>query len=374
MMLLAAFQVLLARYSGQEDIAVGSPIAGRNRREIEGLIGFFVNTLVLRTDLSGNPRFRELLGRVRETALDAYAHQDVPFEKLVEELQPERDPSRSPLVQVMFVLQNAPGGGLTLPGAGSYARRPLDTATAKFDLTAVVDRAARGSTRSSGVHHRSVRRRHDRAPGRPLHHAARRHRRPPETPIDELPLLTPTERHQLLVQWNDTAVDYPRDRCIHQLVRGAGGTHPRRGGGGLRRPATHLRRAQRPRQSAGPLPAHARRRARRAGRPLPRALAGAGGRPARHPQGRRRLRAARPELSGASASPSCSPMPRSPCCSPSSRCATSCRRPPRHCCVSTPRRRNCSNNRPHNPEPAHPPRPPRLRHLHLRLHRHSPRA
>ena len=108
MTLLAAFQTLLYRYTQQEDIAIGSPIANRNRSEIEGLIGFFVNSLVLRTDLSGNPTFRELLNRVREVALGAYAHQDLPFEKLVEELHPERNLNQNPLFQVVFALQNAP--------------------------------------------------------------------------------------------------------------------------------------------------------------------------------------------------------------------------------------------------------------------------
>ena len=98
--MLAAFNVLLYRYTGQHDIFVGSPVANRNRPEVEGLIGFFVNMLVMRMDLSGNPTFRELLGRVRQVALEAYAHQDLPFERLVEELQPERDMSLNPLFQV----------------------------------------------------------------------------------------------------------------------------------------------------------------------------------------------------------------------------------------------------------------------------------
>src|SRR5205823_12283458 len=107
MTLLAAFEVLLYRYTSQEDLVVGTPIANRTRAELEGLIGFFTNTLAMRVDLSRDPTFRELLARVRETALGAYTHQDLPFEKLVEELQPQRSPSHSPVFQVMFVLQTA---------------------------------------------------------------------------------------------------------------------------------------------------------------------------------------------------------------------------------------------------------------------------
>jgi hypothetical protein len=134
MTLVAAFKILLWRYSGQSDVVVGTPIAGRNQLATEGLIGLFVNTLVLRTNLSGNPTFSELLGRVREVTLSAYAHQDLPFEKLVEELQPERDMSRSPLFQVMFVLQNASAETLQLPGLEASEVGGGDE-TAKFDLT-----------------------------------------------------------------------------------------------------------------------------------------------------------------------------------------------------------------------------------------------
>ncbi|HVI71956.1 MAG TPA: condensation domain-containing protein, partial [Pyrinomonadaceae bacterium] len=143
MTLLAGFNTLLWRFSGQDDILLGTPIAGRNRSEIEGLIGFFVNTLVLRADLSGDPTFRELLHRTREVALGAYENQDLPFEKLVEELAPVRDLSRSPLFQVMFVLQNAPRESLELPG---LTLSPLGSAnkTAKFDLTMFVVEGRQG--------------------------------------------------------------------------------------------------------------------------------------------------------------------------------------------------------------------------------------
>ena len=143
MTLLAAFQILLSRYTGQEDITVGSPIAGRNRMELEGLIGFFVNTLVLRGDLSGNPTFRELLRRTKEVTLGAYAHQDLPFEKLVEELQPERNLSYSPLFQVMFTLDNTSAVPAQLGGLDLNSEW-VPTATSKFDLTMSVSEVADG--------------------------------------------------------------------------------------------------------------------------------------------------------------------------------------------------------------------------------------
>ncbi|MBV9788343.1 MAG: amino acid adenylation domain-containing protein, partial [Chloroflexi bacterium] len=134
MTLLAGFQTLLSRYSGQSDIAVGTPIAGRVRPELEGLIGFFVNTLVLRTDLSGQPAFEEVVQRVRNVSLGAYAHQELPFEVVVERLQPTRDLSRSPLFQVMFALQNMPRAAIELPDLTLEPIAP-DLETAQFDLT-----------------------------------------------------------------------------------------------------------------------------------------------------------------------------------------------------------------------------------------------
>src|SRR5262249_50142541 len=131
MTLLAAFQVLLHRYSGQDDIAVGTPIAGRNRAELEGLIGFFVNTLVVRGDLSGDPGFRETVRRTRRAAVEAFAHQDVPFEQLLTVIHRDRDPDRTPLFRVMFALQNVPAPALEAPDL-VIAPLALSSRTAKF--------------------------------------------------------------------------------------------------------------------------------------------------------------------------------------------------------------------------------------------------
>ncbi|HYG61234.1 MAG TPA: condensation domain-containing protein, partial [Thermoanaerobaculia bacterium] len=143
MVLLAALQTLLARYAGQEDFGLGTPMAGRSRPEVEGLVGFFVNTLVLRADLTGDPTCRELLARVRDVTLEAYDHQHLPFEKLVEELAPERSLAYAPLFQVTFALQNAPVEPIELPG---LAVRPLEaeSGTAKLDLVLALGEGAAG--------------------------------------------------------------------------------------------------------------------------------------------------------------------------------------------------------------------------------------
>jgi amino acid adenylation domain-containing protein/non-ribosomal peptide synthase protein (TIGR01720 family) len=217
MLLLAAFQTLLHRYTGQEDIAVGSPIANRNRVETENLIGFFVNTLVMRADLSGDPTFSEFLGRVREVALAAYTHQDLPFERLVGELQPERRMSHSPLFQVLFVLQNAPMPALELTG---LTLTPIiaDMGVAKFDLTLSLEETPQGLTGSFGYNTdlfepSSI----ERMAGhfRTLLEAVAGQ---PTQRLSELPLLTCEEVRQLLDEWNDTKAAYPSEEiCFHEL-------------------------------------------------------------------------------------------------------------------------------------------------------------
>ena len=216
MTLLTAFHVLLHRYTGQDDIAVGSPIAGRTRSETEGLIGFFVNTLVLRSNLSGNPTFKELLAQVRETALQAYEHQDVPFEKLVEELKPERDQNHTPFFQVMFALQNVPRGNLEMAGLQAT---PVEVASsgAKFDIfAAFIERegemmlrveystelfAAASIERMLG-HFQTL-----------LEGIVAK----PERSVDTYPILSEAENQRLLIDWNDTQRDYSDGRCIHEL-------------------------------------------------------------------------------------------------------------------------------------------------------------
>ncbi len=221
MTLLAGFQSLLARYSGQNDIVVGSPIAGRNRAETESLIGFFVNTLALRTDLSGDPNFRQLLARVREVCLGAYAHQDVPFEKLVEELAPERSLSHTPLFQVMFAMQNAPGselesGELRLSAVG--AEDAASGTAAKFDLTLTAWEAEGGEVECGWSYNTEIFETETVARlTRSLLKLLAAAVECPEQPLSSLSLLSTEERHQLLVEWNDTARDYPRASAIATL-------------------------------------------------------------------------------------------------------------------------------------------------------------
>ncbi|HYG63510.1 MAG TPA: amino acid adenylation domain-containing protein, partial [Thermoanaerobaculia bacterium] len=216
MALLAGWAALLGRHAGQDDVLVGTPIAGRNRREVEGLIGFFVNTLVLRTGLSGEPGFGELLARVRQACLEAYTHQDLPFERLVEELVPGRDLSVSPLFQVMLVLQSETPR-LSVPGL-ELSPLPAEGRVAKFDLTLALEETA-GVFAGALEYDRDL---FDRST------VARLSARfaaflegalaAPDAGLAELPLLLPGERHQVLREWNDSATSYAEGRCLHELI------------------------------------------------------------------------------------------------------------------------------------------------------------
>ncbi len=216
MTLMAAWQALLHRYSGQRDIVVGTPIANRHQAETEELIGFFVNMLALRTDLSGNPTFAELVERVRETALGAYAHQALPFEKLVEELQPERDTSHSPLVQVVFALQNAPQGDLTtLDLKLNYVE--VETSTAKYDLVVnvyeVEDKLSIVFTYSTDLFDAASMQRlgqHFKALLAAVVENADKH-------VSDLDFLSTAEHRRLIVEANATETIYPAEKCVHEL-------------------------------------------------------------------------------------------------------------------------------------------------------------
>ncbi|WP_164021889.1 non-ribosomal peptide synthetase, partial [Pyxidicoccus trucidator] len=220
MALLASTQALLSRYSGQDDVVVGSPIAGRRFSELEGLIGFFVNTLALRARLDDSPSFRQLLARARESTLGAYAHQDVPFEKLVEQLHVQRDLSRSPLFQAMLILQNAPAptdSSSASQSALSIHPVEVDGHTAKFDLTFSFSSSPDGLLGS--INYASDLFREETVQRLATHLQALLESvvASPDTCLAELPLLTPSERHTLLVEWNDTRTSLRRS-LIHQLV------------------------------------------------------------------------------------------------------------------------------------------------------------
>ncbi|HEX8273217.1 MAG TPA: amino acid adenylation domain-containing protein, partial [Longimicrobiaceae bacterium] len=225
MALLAAWQTLLGRYAGQEDVVVGTPIAGRTRSEVEGLIGFFTNNLVHRADLSGAPGFRGLLGRVREGVLGAFAHQELPFERLVEELAPERSLGYTPLFQVLFSLQPSDTAGSRL---GAAATEPLERGSevAKFDLALYLEEA--GERYAGALVYRTE-----------LFEAATIERMTghfvalvdalaadPDRPLPEVEMLGAAERRQLLEGWNRTEADFPREQCLHELFEAQAGRTP----------------------------------------------------------------------------------------------------------------------------------------------------
>jgi amino acid adenylation domain-containing protein len=216
MVLLAAYQILLHRYTGEEDIVVGSPIAGRCLEETENLIGLFVNALALRTDLSGNPTFRELLTRVKEVALGGYAHQDMPFELLVKELQPNRSLSRNPLFQVMFVLQSDPLTTSELPGL-TVSHVQVENIVANFDLT--LDAVERDGQLECQFESNADLFDEDRIT-RLLGHFENLLKgivANPEQKLSDLPLMDQKEINQILIDWNCTATNYPREKCVNEL-------------------------------------------------------------------------------------------------------------------------------------------------------------
>jgi amino acid adenylation domain-containing protein len=225
MSLMATFQLLLWRYSGQEDIAVGTPVANRTRAETEDLIGFFVNALVLRTNVSGNPTFRDLVQQVKETALGAYAHQDIPFEKLVEELAPERNLSVTPLFQVVFALQNTPSPEIRLRDL-QLSLVETERETSKFDIVLAMWETAEDLEGTleyntdlfeEATMQRLLRHFETLLDGTVTN---------PDARIADLPLLTASERQQLLVEWNDTRKPYREELCIHQLFESQAAQHP----------------------------------------------------------------------------------------------------------------------------------------------------
>ncbi|MDM8557745.1 amino acid adenylation domain-containing protein [Candidatus Parabeggiatoa sp. HSG14] len=215
MILLSAFAILLYRYSGQSDILIGSPIANRRNSQVESLIGFFVNTLILRIDFSGNPPVKKLLQKIQQVALEAYAHQDIPFEQLVDKLKPVRNLDHTPLFQVMFVLQNAPQESLTVSGLRLEFIVP-ESKIAKFDLTLSMEEMSQGLTgfieyNTDLFEQATIERMIGHLKTLLMGIVKNSHQ-----PIGELPLLTEAEKQQFIA-WNDTTTDYPRDKTIIDL-------------------------------------------------------------------------------------------------------------------------------------------------------------
>ncbi len=299
MTLLAVYQALLGRWSGQDDVSVGTPVAGRGRLELEGLIGFFVNMLVVRTGLAGRPTFRELVGRVREGVLGAQAHQDLPFERLVDELHVERSLDRAPLFQALFALL-AGGSGRRAPLAGRREGIPAALGRGHGQVRPQPDPAGRGRAAGGlgGVPRGPVRRRHHRedAPALPRPRGRRRHvARPPRGRAGP-----PHPRRAGAAARDGVRAGLPR-RPGPRALRGAGAPRARRGSPALPRHSGHLRGAGRPQRPPRPPPPRAGRGPRGAGGDLPPPHAGDGGRAPGRAPGRRRLPPPGPRLSAGAA-------------------------------------------------------------------------
>ncbi|OBQ27589.1 MAG: non-ribosomal peptide synthetase, partial [Aphanizomenon flos-aquae MDT14a] len=217
MIMLAAFVILLYRCSGQDDILIGSPMAGRNRQEIQSLIGYFVNTVVLRTKLTGNPNFREILNQVRQVATDAHNYQDIPYNQVVEVLNPQRNLSYNPVFQILFDLQHSLTDKLQLPG---LTLQPFlgEHSTSKFDLSLIIE--DRGTELIGAWEYSS-----DLFTQEAISRITENFQtllngivNNPETPINQLPIISAFEQQQILEKWNNTQQDYPESFCIHELL------------------------------------------------------------------------------------------------------------------------------------------------------------
>ena len=289
MALLAAYQVLLFRYSGQEEVIVGCPIAGRTEVSTEPLVGCFINTLALR----GRPRpemsFRDFLGQIRDKALAAYQHQGLPFEKVVEAVNPPRTTNTPPVFQTLLNFRNLPSPP-AVPGGLQIEPWDFDYGLAQFDLALTVAEHPASGISCDWTYDRDLFaeddiRRLAECYGVLLGGALA----DPAAGLGELPLLSPEQRQRILVEFNDTRRDYPRDKCVHELIEERAAADSRRRSGDLRRPATDVSRDSTSGQTNSALSPRLGGRSRSAGGDLHRTLSGNGDRAVGHPQGGRRL-------------------------------------------------------------------------------------